>query len=144
MAKSLASHISSKGRSRQLVQSRLGIQYVFSLNVGKKLYTFIRENERSILLRKMSHRLENFGNILNEPSVETSMTEKTPNTLYDGGMRSLSTRSGYQQKDRKPSQNDKTEHGMEKNVQKSGKKNPKCSLSESIHEESGKSNREPN
>ncbi|GJT50215.1 hypothetical protein Tco_0976372 [Tanacetum coccineum] len=86
MAKSLASHISSKGRSRQLVQSRLGIQYVFSLNVGKKLYTFIRENERSILLRKMSHRLENFGNILNEPSVETSMTEKTPNTLYDGGM----------------------------------------------------------
>ncbi|GKA43287.1 hypothetical protein Tco_0736011 [Tanacetum coccineum] len=26
-------------------------------------------------------------------------------------------RSGYQQKDRKPSQNDKTEHGMEKTVQ---------------------------
>ncbi|GKE65879.1 hypothetical protein Tco_1520040, partial [Tanacetum coccineum] len=25
-------------------------------------------------------------------------------------------RSGYQQKDRKPSQNDKTEHGMEKTV----------------------------
>ncbi|GJU79456.1 hypothetical protein Tco_1281821 [Tanacetum coccineum] len=30
-------------------------------------------------------------------------------------------RSGYQQKDRKPSQNDKTEHGMEKTVQNQGK-----------------------
>ncbi|GJW26903.1 hypothetical protein Tco_0040714 [Tanacetum coccineum] len=30
------------------------------------------------------------------------------------------TRSGYQQKDRKPSQNDKTEHGMEKTVQNQG------------------------
>ncbi|GJR96178.1 reverse transcriptase domain-containing protein [Tanacetum coccineum] len=30
-----------------------------------------------------------------------------------------SSRSGYHQKDRKPSQNDKTEHGMEKTVQKS-------------------------
>ncbi|GKE74952.1 hypothetical protein Tco_1536993, partial [Tanacetum coccineum] len=29
-------------------------------------------------------------------------------------------RSGYQQKDRKPSQNDKTEHGMEKTVQNQG------------------------
>ncbi|GKC38995.1 hypothetical protein Tco_1051379 [Tanacetum coccineum] len=28
--------------------------------------------------------------------------------------------SGYQQKDRKPSQNDKTEHGMEKTVQNQG------------------------
>ncbi|GKE89557.1 zf-CCHC domain-containing protein, partial [Tanacetum coccineum] len=32
-----------------------------------------------------------------------------------------STRSGYHQKDRKPSQNDKTEHGMEKTVQNQGK-----------------------
>ncbi|GKF94486.1 hypothetical protein Tco_0284186, partial [Tanacetum coccineum] len=29
-------------------------------------------------------------------------------------------RSGYHQKDRKPSQNDKTEHGMEKTVQNQG------------------------
>ncbi|GKC45868.1 hypothetical protein Tco_1063590, partial [Tanacetum coccineum] len=28
--------------------------------------------------------------------------------------------SGYHQKDRKPSQNDKTEHGMEKTVQNQG------------------------
>ncbi|GKC49709.1 hypothetical protein Tco_1072454 [Tanacetum coccineum] len=33
----------------------------------------------------------------------------------------LRSRSGYQQKDRKPSQNDKTEHGMEKYVQNQGK-----------------------
>ncbi|GJR97581.1 hypothetical protein Tco_0269755 [Tanacetum coccineum] len=35
-------------------------------------------------------------------------------------------RSGYQQKDRKPSQNDKTEHGMEKTVQNQGQ-SPKMS-----------------
>ncbi|GJX40236.1 hypothetical protein Tco_0255226 [Tanacetum coccineum] len=42
-----------------------------------------------------------------------------------------SERSGYQQKDRKPSQNDKTEHGMEKTVQNQGQ-SPKMSKSESI------------
>ncbi|GKF54416.1 hypothetical protein Tco_0161326, partial [Tanacetum coccineum] len=41
------------------------------------------------------------------------------------------TRSGYQQKDRKPSQNDKTEHGMEKTVQNQGQ-SPKMPKSESI------------
>ncbi|GJW66030.1 hypothetical protein Tco_0117914 [Tanacetum coccineum] len=40
-------------------------------------------------------------------------------------------RSGYQQKDRKPSQNDKTEHGMEKAVQNQGQ-SPKMPKSESI------------
>ncbi|GKE65447.1 copia protein [Tanacetum coccineum] len=38
--------------------------------------------------------------------------------------------SGYQQKDRKPSQNDKTEHGMEKTVQNQGQ-SPKKSKSKS-------------
>ncbi|GJW52197.1 hypothetical protein Tco_0093548, partial [Tanacetum coccineum] len=41
--------------------------------------------------------------------------------------------SGYQQKDRKPRQNDKTEHGMEKTVQNQGQ-SPKMSKSESILE----------
>ncbi|GJS75190.1 ribonuclease H-like domain-containing protein [Tanacetum coccineum] len=40
-------------------------------------------------------------------------------------------RSGYQQKDRKPSQNDKTEHEMEKTVQNQGQ-SPKMPKSESI------------
>ncbi|GJR85502.1 hypothetical protein Tco_0209513 [Tanacetum coccineum] len=40
-------------------------------------------------------------------------------------------RSRYQQKDRKPSQNDKTEHGMEKTVQNQGQ-SPKMPKSESI------------
>ncbi|GJV48032.1 hypothetical protein Tco_1438244 [Tanacetum coccineum] len=35
-------------------------------------------------------------------------------------------RSGYHQKDRKPSQNDKTEHGMEKTVQNPRPKSKKC------------------
>ncbi|GJY73261.1 hypothetical protein Tco_0477692 [Tanacetum coccineum] len=39
--------------------------------------------------------------------------------------------SGYQQKDRKPSQNDKTEHGMEKTVQNQSQ-SPKMPKSESI------------
>ncbi|GJV83685.1 reverse transcriptase domain-containing protein [Tanacetum coccineum] len=39
--------------------------------------------------------------------------------------------NGYQQKDRKPSQNDKTEHGMEKTVQNQGQ-SPKMPKSESI------------
>ncbi|GKD13070.1 hypothetical protein Tco_1197477, partial [Tanacetum coccineum] len=39
-------------------------------------------------------------------------------------------RSGYQQKDRKPSQNDKTEHGIEKTVQNQGQ-SPKKSKSKS-------------
>ncbi|GJS83127.1 hypothetical protein Tco_0749668 [Tanacetum coccineum] len=42
-----------------------------------------------------------------------------------------SSRSGYQQKDRKPSQNDKTEHGMEKTVQNQGQ-SPKMPKSKSI------------
>ncbi|GJS62678.1 putative ribonuclease H-like domain-containing protein [Tanacetum coccineum] len=41
------------------------------------------------------------------------------------------TGSGYQQKGRKPSQNDKTEHGMEKTVQNQGQ-SPKMPKSESI------------
>ncbi|GKA77918.1 hypothetical protein Tco_0784455 [Tanacetum coccineum] len=40
-------------------------------------------------------------------------------------------KSGYHQKDRKPSQNDKTEHGMEKTVQNQGQ-SPKMPKSESI------------
>ncbi|GKD68351.1 hypothetical protein Tco_1322441 [Tanacetum coccineum] len=40
-------------------------------------------------------------------------------------------RSGYQQKGRKPSQNDKTEHGMEITVQNQGQ-SPKMTKSESI------------
>ncbi|GJU25152.1 hypothetical protein Tco_1163773 [Tanacetum coccineum] len=44
---------------------------------------------------------------------------------------SFTTRSGYHQKDRKPSQNDKTEHGMEKTVQNQGQ-SPKMPKSESI------------
>ncbi|GJY50027.1 hypothetical protein Tco_0439983 [Tanacetum coccineum] len=36
------------------------------------------------------------------------------------------SRSGYHQKDRKPSQNDKTEHGMEKDCANQGRKVQKC------------------
>ncbi|GJV94459.1 hypothetical protein Tco_1546036 [Tanacetum coccineum] len=50
--------------------------------------------------------------------------------------------SGYQQKDRKPSQNDKTEHGMEKTVKNQGQR-PKKSKSKSI-QKNQQSNRSRN
>ncbi|GKE76968.1 hypothetical protein Tco_1543088, partial [Tanacetum coccineum] len=82
-------------------QSRFGIFFskeVFDGGVIRIHYAFIQdeclkgfntligEDERSIFLKKMSHRSGNFGKILNELSVETGMTEKTPNTLDGGGM----------------------------------------------------------
>ncbi|GJY01205.1 ribonuclease H-like domain-containing protein [Tanacetum coccineum] len=54
-------------------------------------------------------------------------TKGLPSALFE----EFHTRSGYQQKDRKPSQNDKTEHGMEKTVQNQGQ-SPKMPKSESI------------
>ncbi|GJR52663.1 reverse transcriptase domain-containing protein [Tanacetum coccineum] len=50
---------------------------------------------------------------------------------YVSGLPDTIHGSGYQQKDRKPSQNDKTEHGMEKTVQNQGQ-SPEMSKSESI------------
>ncbi|GKA28294.1 retrovirus-related pol polyprotein from transposon TNT 1-94 [Tanacetum coccineum] len=50
--------------------------------------------------------------------------------------------SGYHQKDRKPSQNDKTKHGMEKTVQNQGQ-SPKMPKSESILKNQ-QTNRKPN
>ncbi|GJY52796.1 hypothetical protein Tco_0444460 [Tanacetum coccineum] len=54
----------------------------------------------------------------------------------------IDLRSGYHQKDRKPSQNDKTEHGMEKTVQNQGQ-SPKMPKSESI-QKNQQSNRSRN
>ncbi|GJY34904.1 hypothetical protein Tco_0419373 [Tanacetum coccineum] len=51
--------------------------------------------------------------------------------LITGASQSRQHGSGYHQKDRKPSQNDKTEHGMEKTVQNQGQ-SPKMPKSESI------------
>ncbi|GJZ31884.1 reverse transcriptase domain-containing protein [Tanacetum coccineum] len=62
--------------------------------------------------------------------------KQAPRAWYDTLSRFLldnkfSNGSGYHQKDRKPSQNDKTEHGMEKTVQNQGQ-SPKMPKSESI------------
>ncbi|GJV88322.1 reverse transcriptase domain-containing protein [Tanacetum coccineum] len=62
---------------------------------------------------------------------------------WESDILDLSTkRSGYQQKDRKPSQNDKTEHGMEKTVKNQGQ-SPKMPKSESI-QKNQQSNRSRN
>nr|GFA87834.1 reverse transcriptase domain-containing protein [Tanacetum cinerariifolium] len=48
-----------------------------------------KEDERGILLKKVSHRSRNFGKILDESSVKTGMIEKTLNTFDSSGMRYL-------------------------------------------------------
>nr|GEV51318.1 reverse transcriptase domain-containing protein [Tanacetum cinerariifolium] len=53
----------------------------------KGVVSKIREDERGILLKKVSHRSRNFGKILDESSVKTGVTEKTPNTFDSSGMR---------------------------------------------------------
>ncbi|GJU94301.1 hypothetical protein Tco_1319057 [Tanacetum coccineum] len=63
-----------------------------------------------------------------ELDFENAKTRPTDEFQFGRG---LKQGSGYQQKDRKPSQNDKTEHGMEKTVQNQGQ-SPKMSKSESI------------
>ncbi|GKC93267.1 hypothetical protein Tco_1158709 [Tanacetum coccineum] len=52
-------------------------------------------------------------------------------SAVNGATPSVQPGSGYHQKDRKPSQNDKTEHGLEKTVQNQGQ-SPKMPKSESI------------
>ncbi|GJY50058.1 hypothetical protein Tco_0440014 [Tanacetum coccineum] len=64
-----------------------------------------------------------------ESSKNSSSTKETPKGKAP--TKGSKTRSGYHQKDRKPSQNDKTEHGMEKTVQNQGQ-SPKMPKSESI------------
>ncbi|GKF32023.1 hypothetical protein Tco_0101821, partial [Tanacetum coccineum] len=63
--------------------------------------------------------------------VNTASTPVTTASPYGG----LLIRSGYHQKNRKPSQNDETEHGMKKTVQNQGQ-SPKIPKSESIQIES--------
>ncbi|GJS56009.1 putative reverse transcriptase domain-containing protein [Tanacetum coccineum] len=62
--------------------------------------------------------------------VHLPLVEFSYNNSYHSSVRCV-IRSGYHQKDRKPSQNDKTEHGMEKTVQNQGQ-SPKIPKSESI------------
>ncbi|GJU53396.1 putative reverse transcriptase domain-containing protein [Tanacetum coccineum] len=56
------------------------------------------------------------------PLIEFSNNNSYYTSIKAAPVEALYGRSGYQQKDRKPSQNDKTEHGMEKTVQNQGQK----------------------
>ncbi|GKF64879.1 hypothetical protein Tco_0188327, partial [Tanacetum coccineum] len=79
------------------------------------------------------HSIEDEGAISKRPS-EPQPTPSPPHPKVSGGNhggqsssdKSLSGNEGrgYHQKDRKPSQNDKTEHGMEKTVQKQDQMGP--------------------
>nr|GEY68156.1 hypothetical protein [Tanacetum cinerariifolium] len=67
----------------------------FFLQCLESLDIIFGENERGILLEKMSHRSRDFGEILNESPVETGVNEKTLNTLDGRGMSVVSFRIVY-------------------------------------------------
>ncbi|GKF66054.1 hypothetical protein Tco_0192571, partial [Tanacetum coccineum] len=72
------------------------------------------------------------GRFVRQPRGERKTFQRSRNDGYGKSERKcFRCGSGYQQKDRKPSQNDKTEHGMEKTVQNQGQ-SPKMPKSESI------------
>ncbi|GJW94682.1 hypothetical protein Tco_0174354 [Tanacetum coccineum] len=77
----------------------------------------------------MSRPIETSDLILKELTVEIGLDDSIPIEIDDRNYDSEG--SGYHQKGRKPSQNDKTEHGMEKTVQNQGQ-SPKMPKSESI------------
>ncbi|GKA26024.1 hypothetical protein Tco_0712133 [Tanacetum coccineum] len=77
------------------------------------------------LLRFIQKQIDEYGSHDGALAIpEQTATGKEISNLFMAG-------SGYHQKDRKPSQNDKTEHGMEKTVQNQGQ-SPKMTKSESI------------
>ncbi|GKA43930.1 hypothetical protein Tco_0736654 [Tanacetum coccineum] len=85
-----------------------------------------------IQIGKMSKVLQEkgFGSLLSSTETNPRDQVKSISTIIEADSYPI-RRSGYQQKDRKQSQNDKTEHEMEKTVQNQGQ-SPKMSKSESI------------
>ncbi|GJW10754.1 hypothetical protein Tco_1576581 [Tanacetum coccineum] len=76
----------------------------------------------------LGHKISKSGIEVDRAKVDVNA--KLPHPTIVKGVRSF-LGSGYHQKDRKPSQNNKTEHGMEKTVQNQGQ-SPKMPKSESI------------
>ncbi|GJS15563.1 hypothetical protein Tco_0410035 [Tanacetum coccineum] len=79
---------------------------------------------------KLARQREEDANIAEWDNVQAMMCDTPIKSQCSGiPLGVLLHRSGYKQKDRKPSQNDKTEHGMEKTVQNQGQspKMPKFS-----------------
>ncbi|GJU27449.1 putative reverse transcriptase domain-containing protein [Tanacetum coccineum] len=97
-------------------------EHLFQIEVKKgERGEKVRKKERE---RGKEEKRERKENVISEEEREKGKKKKR-------GRRRIGKRSGYQQKDRKPSQNDKTEHGMEKTVQNQGQ-SPKMPKSESI------------
>ncbi|GJU46110.1 reverse transcriptase domain-containing protein [Tanacetum coccineum] len=103
---------------------------------ASKLRSIIRVITRKVQLNVLNelrdHAYEN--SLIYKAKTRGSLTPRSKTGLQDcedSSVLSFHQRSGYQQKDRKPSQNDKTEHGMEKTVQNQGQ-SPKMPKSESI------------
>ncbi|GKC45381.1 hypothetical protein Tco_1063103 [Tanacetum coccineum] len=67
----------------------------------------------SLLQKTLIRRIQSLGYAVSRPPPDSKEEQKR----LCKAIHSIGDTSGYQQKDRKPSQNDKTEHGMEKTVQ---------------------------
>ncbi|GJT32572.1 hypothetical protein Tco_0922991 [Tanacetum coccineum] len=107
-------------------------------------YTII-ESPRAVIFPVNSNerKIMRFNEIYKFSDVTlTRILEALDYRVKEFKIKRLNPGSGYQQKDRKPSQNDKTEHGMEKTVQNQGQ-SPKMPKSESI-QKNQQSNRSRN
>ncbi|GJS42538.1 hypothetical protein Tco_0567581 [Tanacetum coccineum] len=111
-------------------------------NAESDLIEYLLNQDTSIISSpKIDYLLEEFFELNSDAVIESFSPSPIPVEGSDSLMEeidiflapddSIPPRSGYQQKDRKPSQNDKTEHGMEKTVQNQGQ-SPKMPKSESI------------
>ncbi|GJR00481.1 retrovirus-related pol polyprotein from transposon TNT 1-94 [Tanacetum coccineum] len=105
--KSLQDHVSSdpipQCQTTELEHDSLSPGPQSQENVPQAAETVTKSNELDLLFSMM------FDELINGTTPVVSKS-----SIY------FNNRSGYQQKDRKPSQNDKTEHGMEKTVQNQG------------------------
>ncbi|GKD31926.1 hypothetical protein Tco_1242704 [Tanacetum coccineum] len=125
-------------RQADLLKSR--DEEVSAFEVAKKVHVdelnFLRqknvalEDERNSLDGKVTE-LQSLVSTKDRELKDFDATVTSLKSQNDSLVDQVHARSGYHQKDRKPSQNDKTEHGMEKTVQNQGQ-SPKMPKSESI------------
>ncbi|GJX78418.1 putative reverse transcriptase domain-containing protein [Tanacetum coccineum] len=116
--------VSLKGYRAVLMQRENVIAYASrQLKVHEENYTTHNLELGSVVFALILWRHYLYGtNAVKEVRAEVQKFSKYVNglQLFQTVIRSSLIRSGYHQKARKPSQNDKTEHGMEKTVQNQG------------------------
>ncbi|GJS67703.1 hypothetical protein Tco_0682268 [Tanacetum coccineum] len=101
----LVNHQFTKSQTFQVCSAMQGVSKTDFEN-------YVKANDA--VLRNMQNQGQGLQNQM------TNLTEMLSKFVNSNTASSSNSGSGYHQKDRKPSQNDKTEHGMEKTVQNQG------------------------